>query len=359
MLVSVLMSVYNGEAYVGEAVESILNQTLQDFEFIIINDGSTDRTAEILARYERQDPRVRTYSQARQGLIATLNRGIELSRGKYVARMDADDVSYPTRLEKQAAFLEAHPEVGVCGTWRILSDGRVIRHPVHDAAIRSYLVFDTMLAHPTVMMRKALFERGMGYPAYEHAEDFGLWVQLAGRTSFANLPEVLLYYRLHPQQVAQKHRAQQAAAARRVRETQLRNLHLAPTAVELETHQSISEGKFQANPLFLIQSERWLRKLVVANQLQRIYPEPDFSQVLSERWYDICSSVATQIGIAAGLAFWRSPLRRATRLGLRKAGLLIARCAFGCWPMPMRRAFISLCQARRPLSGHPDARSVS
>jgi glycosyltransferase involved in cell wall biosynthesis len=347
MLVSVLMPVYNGENYLSEAVESILNQTFRDFELIIIDDGSTDRTAEILAEYERRDMRVRLYSQARKGLIATLNRGIELSRGRYIARMDADDVSYPTRLEKQVAFLEAHLNVGVCGTWRVITGGRVIRTPVQDGVIRSYLIFDTLLARPTVMMRKTLFETGIRYPAYEHAEDFGLWVQLADHTHFANLPEVLLYYRSHPGQVARKNRAQQMEAAGRVREAQLRRLGLRQTAEELEIHQAIAEWRFRPDHLFLMQSQAWLLTILRANQEKRIYPESEFSQVLAQRWFEVCNTVATRMGLKAGIAFWRSPLRSVTRLSVKKTWVLAIRCLIGDGLNVVRRASDRIRRAGR------------
>ena len=115
-LVSVLMSVYNGDRYLDEAIDSILSQTYENFEFIIINDGSTDHTKDILSSYSNQDNRIRVFHQKNHGLTFSLNRGLELSRGKYVARMDADDISSPRRLEEQINYLRANPEVGVLGT---------------------------------------------------------------------------------------------------------------------------------------------------------------------------------------------------------------------------------------------------
>src|SRR6266849_5646808 len=112
-LISVVMAVYNSAAVVGEAIESVLDQTFGDFEFIIIDDGSTDSSGEILREYARRDGRINLYAQGNSGLIASLNRGCRLAKGRYIARMDADDISLPTRLEKQFRYLEAHPEVGV------------------------------------------------------------------------------------------------------------------------------------------------------------------------------------------------------------------------------------------------------
>src|SRR5437899_2426865 len=204
--VSFLMAVYDGEKYLEEAIRSVLNQTFHDFEFIVINDGSTDGTAEIIERYRRADDRIRAYEQRHHGLVATLNRGLELAQGEYVARMDADDVSFPERLATQVAFMSAHPEVGICGTWvetMGVPSGNVQRYPTDDATIRSWLLFESVLAHPSVVMRRELLAKaGLYYDvACIHAEDYDLWVRAARHTALANIPEVLLRYRMHPQQV--------------------------------------------------------------------------------------------------------------------------------------------------------------
>src|SRR6476646_1873373 len=115
--ISVVMAVYNSEQTAPESIESILQQTFSDFEFIIVDDGSTDSTGEILHAYARLDNRIKLYTQENLGLIASLNRHCRLAKGRYIARMDADDVSSPDRFEKQFGFLEAHPEIGVLGTW--------------------------------------------------------------------------------------------------------------------------------------------------------------------------------------------------------------------------------------------------
>src|SRR5918996_2481069 len=111
--VSVVMPAYNAAVYLDEAVTSILNQTFREFEFIVINDGSTDDTVSILDKYEKSDSRIRVYHQENQGMIAALNRGCRLARGKYIARMDADDISLPRRFERQLEFMEGHPQIGI------------------------------------------------------------------------------------------------------------------------------------------------------------------------------------------------------------------------------------------------------
>ncbi len=203
-LVSVVMSVFNGEAYLREAVESILSQTLSDFEFIIINDGSTDGAASILESYAQSDRRVRVYHQENRGLIASLNRGCALAQRKYIARMDGDDISLGDRLMRQMEFLEKHAEVGLLGGAMeyIDSTGKTLatRHyPIQDRDVRSRLLLDTPFAHNTVVMRKEAFLSSGGYrAAFEGAEDYDLWVRMARHCQLANLGEVVLKYRIHP-----------------------------------------------------------------------------------------------------------------------------------------------------------------
>ncbi len=200
-LVTVLMPVFNCEAYVGEAIESILNQSFRDFEFIVINDGSTDRSGDILARYERMDERVKVYHQENRGIISSLNRGCDLARGRYIARMDADDISLAERLAKQVRYMEAHPEIGVLGTWIEYVDENGSSQgnwcmPTMPALIDWSLFFGSCLAHPSVMMRRDVVEQlGFYRPEALHIEDYDLWVRASGVTRIANIPEILLQRR--------------------------------------------------------------------------------------------------------------------------------------------------------------------
>lgn len=215
--VSVLMPVYNGERYLRKAVESILNQTFTDFEFIIVDDGSTDNTWQILQGYVANEPRiVLVRNETNIGLAGSLNKGLGLARGEYISRMDADDVSLPERLAAQVAFLDEHPEVGVvgCAVHLIDADGspmRVRRYPTMHGSILWALCFHTPLAHPTVVFRKAVVERVGGYDAASLAnEDRDLWQRLSSVTRFANLPQVYLLYRRHPDKVSRRYAEVQA-----------------------------------------------------------------------------------------------------------------------------------------------------
>jgi len=218
--VTVLMPVYNGEKYLREAMESILNQTFRDFEFLIMNDGSQDQSVNIINSYN--DPRIRLIHNERNlGLIHTLNRGIEQAGGEYIARMDSDDISLPHRLSKQVDFMDRRPEIGICGAWieYFMGLGDVIRLPITDGEIKASLPVMCPLAHPTVMFRAAVVRRhGLWYSHdFPHAEDYELWRRAAGVTCFANIPEVLLKYRIHPGQICQTRIAEQQATINRIK----------------------------------------------------------------------------------------------------------------------------------------------
>jgi glycosyltransferase involved in cell wall biosynthesis len=296
--VSVLMPVYNGERYLREAIESILAQSFGDFEFLIVDDGSSDSSAQIVRSYG--DPRIRLeQNQSNAGLIFTLNKGLRLARGSYVARMDCDDVSLPERLERQVAFLESHPQVGICGSWfRKFGHAKekTVRWSTDPDGIRCGLLFDAMVGHPTVMLRRELLaDVGLFYdPAYQNAEDFELWVRAAQHCELANLGEVLLRYRVHAAQITQSQAAGQRDAAGKVRLLQLERLGIEPSAQEMEIHQAISTCCSVGVDNLFARGEAWLSKLKSANDRSRVYPEPAFSRALVERWLVFCKKSLQQ-----------------------------------------------------------------
>jgi hypothetical protein len=199
------MSVFNGGRFLSEAVESILNQTFRDFEFIIIDDGSTDETADILSRYQEPDPRVIVRHQQNRGQVPSLNTGCGLARGRYIARIDADDICLPERLERQVAYLEQNPQVALLGTLVNFIDasGRLlatIPFPTDDNGIRKWLfqLHQVPFSHPTLVFRTEVFRAVNGYRAkFAPAEDYDLLIRIAERWQVANLPEALVKMRRH------------------------------------------------------------------------------------------------------------------------------------------------------------------
>jgi glycosyltransferase involved in cell wall biosynthesis len=202
--ISVLMPVYNAERYVAEAVGSILNQTFTDFEFIIINDGSTDRSLEILQRYAEQDSRIRLISRENRGLVKTLNEGLALAIAPLIARMDADDVAYPNRFAVQKKFLDENPDyVCVGGRIRVIDEkGRFLTIAStkigHDQIELSALQGVTPICHPTALIKKVSLEAVGNYHECDYpAEDLALFLNLCEQGKLDNVNEVILNYRVH------------------------------------------------------------------------------------------------------------------------------------------------------------------
>ncbi|MBU1092771.1 glycosyltransferase [Patescibacteria group bacterium] len=200
--ISVILSVYNGAPYLKEAIESILNQTFEDFEFIIVDDGSTDATSEIIDMFT--DSRIiRLYNKNNLGLVESLNKALAVSQGKFIARMDADDISHPDRFQKQLFYLEHHSEVGILGTAMAQIDERgrpisVLVPPSQHELILWQTIFGCAVFHATVLMRRDDLIAVSGYDVdFLHSEDLDLWSRLFNKTKFANLPEVLYTRRLH------------------------------------------------------------------------------------------------------------------------------------------------------------------
>jgi glycosyltransferase involved in cell wall biosynthesis len=202
-IVSVILPVYNAELYLKEAIGSILNQTFKDFECIIINDGSTDGSKAIIESYG--DERIIFVDQANMGLAATLNKGIRLARGKYIARQDNDDVSLHTRLQEQVKYLEDHPAVALLGTHALIIDengrstGRSLQPPTASYQVKFYLLFGNPFAHSSVFLRRSVLDaRGLYSQGTSYFEDHNLWSRIARIADVANLPEQLIKYREVP-----------------------------------------------------------------------------------------------------------------------------------------------------------------
>jgi glycosyltransferase involved in cell wall biosynthesis len=199
-LVSVILPVYNAAAYLRDAIDSVLNQTFSDFELIIVNDGSTDSSAEIIRTYN--DKRIVTIDQANTGLATALNNGVRMARAGLIARMDNDDICYPERLQKQFDFLTSHPQTGLLGCAALIigesgrSTARILKHPCREDELRFALLFNNPFVHAGVMFRKDLYHAAGGYSTDKnYFEDFQLWSSMSHFSGIGNLPDILLKYR--------------------------------------------------------------------------------------------------------------------------------------------------------------------
>ncbi|WP_296679703.1 glycosyltransferase [Novosphingobium sp.] len=215
---TVAMSVYNGARFLESAIASVCAQTFTDFEFLILDDGSTDQSAAIVARAAGRDSRIRPILRENRGLVASLNQLLAEARAPLVARMDADDLCLPERFAKQIGFLAGHPDHGVIGTFTRDIDQHGAEypssgadHPVsHADFVANIERHGPLLAHPSVIYRRDVVLAAGGYHgAFRHCEDFDLWLRLAHRTCIANLPERLLQYRHYADQVSNRHAVEQ------------------------------------------------------------------------------------------------------------------------------------------------------
>lgn len=232
--VSVVMPVYNTEAYVAEAIESILQQTWGDFEFIIVDDGSTDNSLKILQDYQQRDQRIKIIrNQKNAGLGICLQKAVEIAAGEFIARMDADDISTPDRFEKQIRFMDTHPDIGILGGdhWIINNLGIIIgelQYPAFASITRWNMLLGNglVVSHSATMIQKKILKEIGGYGPHRAGQDFDLWSRTFDTQPLpiANLNEKILYYRRHSQTNTEKLRATQEAVAVSTRRSTIEKL---------------------------------------------------------------------------------------------------------------------------------------
>lgn len=223
-LVSVVMPVWNGERYLSEAIDSVLCQTYRHLELVIVDDGSEDRSCEIIARYAEHDARIRPIYAAHRGVVPTLNAGAEAARGRYIARLDQDDIALPERLDQQVSLLETRPDVALVGTsfQCINAAGQrgpiVVNPPSENAGLQQALMRANCFCDSAVMMRTDVLAQIGGYrPLYADAEDYDLWTRFADKHELASIPIVLVLYRIHPRQMSLIRLEQQALVTLAIR----------------------------------------------------------------------------------------------------------------------------------------------
>jgi len=280
------MPVYNGAKYLNEAIDSILNQTFNDFEFLIIDDCSTDQSINQVKSYD--DPRIKLIKNNKnKGLSETLNKGLKLAKGKYIARMDQDDISMPNRLKKQLIFMEENPKIGVCGTWIQLIGkyNGIAESETEDELIKIKLLTNQNLAHPAVMIRKQIIEKyKLSYDtSYTVAQDYDLWVRMFDYCSFANLVEPLLKYRVHENQNSKRFRELNHIETNRVLLNLLKKMGLQLDESELIIHNKIFSG-IGIVSVKLHKAFMYLIRLHSSNIQKKIFEPVAFNEFLKLTW---------------------------------------------------------------------------
>lgn len=314
------MPVHNGEAYLSEAVDSILRQSLRDFELLIVDDASTDESVGIIERYK--DPRIRLLrSSERLKLSGVLNLGLDNARGDYVARMDADDISLPRRLEIQVRHMNRHPEIGMCGTWIRYFGGpsrAVLKRPVGCEEIRAFTLVDTPFAHPTVMLRRSMMDQHqLRFDcSYHPTEDFELWTRAMCCFPVENLPQVLLRYRVHGQSLTGSDWSKMDEQAVRVIQRQFHALDLETTPDTLRFHRELCMGRLSMSVEALNKANNWLQQILWANAQARVFDPYALANVLGDVWFRACMHAA-RLGLWVAKRYDDSNLAKKNRTRVR------------------------------------------
>ncbi|MBK5720417.1 glycosyltransferase [Dysgonomonas sp. Marseille-P4677] len=301
MKVSVLMPVYNAEAYLAQAIDSIISQTFTEWELILVNDGSTDKSEEIILSYS--DSRIRySKNSENKGIIYTRNLMIEMSLGEYIAFLDSDDISLPTRLEQQITFLDNNPDYALCGTWSIMSDkdGRKIRKinmPSSNEDIKCSLLFINTFVQSSIMIRKEILIQHSYNKNFPVAEDYELWCRLSRLYKLKNLPIHLTQYRWHGDNISQSKKTLMDNLVKDIYRRELNYIGINPTNEELLLHAAIKDKTIVdiSTEEYLKALKLWLIKLANHADENKAYNRDIFISTLVFRWIFACKEWQTPI----------------------------------------------------------------
>lgn len=298
-LVSVIMSVHNCEAYIEEALGSMLQQTYKNLEIIIFDDGSTDKTGEIIAKMSEDEYRVFYHYRQQQGIANCLNEALSLAKGDFIARMDGDDISLPDRIEKQMAFLNEHPEVDVVGCWlRLFGERNEVWHyRAYDNFIKNmFFLFSNGVGHNAILVRADVYKRYRYDPRYTYVEDTELWIRMAvdyPSVTFYNLREVLVLYRVHDAQSSVIRKEQQRILYLDIIARYLESLGVEHSFLDMEAHEWLADQAISLSDVQLYRLAKWLNYFTRKKNVLL----PDTYGVLAERWHHLCRKNETSLDI--------------------------------------------------------------
>jgi len=293
------MAAYNAETYISESIKSILTQTFDDFELLIVNDGSTDRTIDIIKEFT--DPRIRVLSNKKnEGLVYTRNVCLKEAKGTYIAVLDSDDIAIPDRLAQQYNFFITNPEFALCGghglvinhTGALVNDNR-LTVPVNAEKIKMTLLFLNTFVNSTVMFKTAVLRELDGYKNFAPAEDYELFIRIADKYPVANLDKILVKYRDHEHNTSVTQSQISTLKILEIKKIQLQNLNIHGDKRMADTFYSLLKWDFNANSLTDYLS--LFTNLKLANKSLKKYPERDFEKMLFDYWFQIILTRKTKM----------------------------------------------------------------
>lgn len=294
-LVSVIMPIYNGEVFMEESIRSVLSQSYKNIELLICNDASTDATAKIIEKLMQEDSRIKVINNAvNSGIAISRNNLLDMVKGKYFITQDCDDNMLPGKIAKQVAYMEKHPECGLCGTWAYKVDVQTrpfgkIMHPINDEDIRVNLLFQNSMVQPSVMVRSLFIDRYRYDSNFLVCEDYDYWERLAAISKLHNIPEFLVQYRIHNTNISKSKEQLLLDKTKEIKLRQLVRLNLS-AAEYIEIHDAIGALRYPEEnwKVWRSQGIDWLKKLIDYNQEKKIYPENVFKAFVWYRWIRYC-----------------------------------------------------------------------
>jgi len=332
--ISVIMSAYNSEQYLNEAIESILNQTFGNFEFIITDDCSSDGSFEIIRSYAQKDKRIKYFRNSENlGLTKSLNNMIGTASGKYIARMDADDISMPDRFQKQFEFMENNPQTGVLGT-NIIFFGNYNAEsdlPADNEEIKAELLFRDVVMHPAVMIRRSVLDEfKLRYDeSFRISQDYDLWSRIICFTECANLPEHLLRYRFVDSNLTNSTNTEyREPFLKRIFINQLKRIGINPSYEEIRYHIILASKKKISRFDDLSGIMLWLEKIADKNKGTLFYDQAVIESILSKHWFSICTD-STGFGLKTLFMYRKLKFKNQHHTGSKLKIRFILKCMAG------------------------------
>ena len=326
--ISVVMPVYNGEKFLREAIDSILSQTFSDFEFIIVDDGSTDNSLNIIRSYTDQRIRV-IENESNLGGSTSRNTGMEMSRGKYIAVMDADDISLSGRFARQVSFMNTNPHIDVCGSQREdfgAKTNKFIVYKEHEDIVTNFL-FSCKINHSSIFMRKdtLLSLDGFYDPTAQFTEDYDLWVRLFLKgAKFANLNETLIKYRWHESNASVAFADDQKLKASEVRKQLFEQLSINDVNAKTQLHETLRSGK-NLDLHSLDKVYVWICELLEANQKTKLFSQKTLKKRLGRKWF-MLHNASAKGGLAVLRSYFKKPAPSYADLSIGLLAKFIIKC---------------------------------